>query len=285
MKRTMLATAVAIALVIPMSTASSAQDSPESLGDVVADARAMTDAPELDADVEPESLLAPDGTLRVRSGPLAVGITLPEVPTDPDEGLPALGDEIVLAGGGRSVSANLVIMDAGVSTYDFRFTLPAGARLIPESDGSVSIGRRTEAGDVIFGTIAAPWAVDASGQPVPTHYTLRGTILTQVVDATNAVLPVVADPWVDLGWSIYIKYGKNDVKRYTEATNLTNKAIALAACAKVPWPYNAYCGLASTTALDGIGKTFVDARKANKCVEIGLAYITYIPVSWKSYSC
>lgn len=44
-------------------------------------------------------------------------------------------------------------------------------------------------------TISAPWAVDAQGKPVPTHYELQGNKLTQVVDATkDTTFPVTADP-------------------------------------------------------------------------------------------
>lgn len=44
-------------------------------------------------------------------------------------------------------------------------------------------------------TISAPWAVDAQGKPVATHYELQGNKLTQIVDATkDTTFPVTADP-------------------------------------------------------------------------------------------
>lgn len=46
-----------------------------------------------------------------------------------------------------------------------------------------------------FGAVAAPWAVDATGQSVPTRYEIEGQALVQVIDFTAATaFPVVADP-------------------------------------------------------------------------------------------
>lgn len=45
-------------------------------------------------------------------------------------------------------------------------------------------------------TVAKPWAVDARGVDVPTHFEVRGTTLTQVVEhrAGNYTYGIVADP-------------------------------------------------------------------------------------------
>ncbi|MCI2266671.1 hypothetical protein [Sediminivirga luteola] len=47
-------------------------------------------------------------------------------------------------------------------------------------------------------TIAVPWAKDASGRDVPTHYEIRGGDLVQIVDHLSGEFdyPVVADPWL-----------------------------------------------------------------------------------------
>lgn len=50
--------------------------------------------------------------------------------------------------------------------------------------------------------IAAPWAVDASGAIVPTHYTVDGdTIVQTVVTTAETAFPVVADP----SWTWWVK--------------------------------------------------------------------------------
>jgi hypothetical protein len=62
--------------------------------------------------------------------------------------------------------------------------------------------RRIESGGVIvtdrdgdeIGYIPPPWAQDARGASVPTHFEIEGSTLIQVVDHEGAMYPVVADP-------------------------------------------------------------------------------------------
>ncbi|WP_229054318.1 hypothetical protein [Aeromicrobium sp. Leaf350] len=51
-------------------------------------------------------------------------------------------------------------------------------------------------GDLIS-IAATPWAVDAAGRPVPTHFEINGLSLTQVVEHRSAEFAygIVADPW------------------------------------------------------------------------------------------
>lgn len=49
-------------------------------------------------------------------------------------------------------------------------------------------------GQSLVGVFQAPWAVDASGQALPTRFEVQGDELVQVVDTTDAVFPVVSDP-------------------------------------------------------------------------------------------
>ena len=50
-------------------------------------------------------------------------------------------------------------------------------------------------------TLVAPWAFDATGAPVDTHYEVRGRKVVQVVEPTaDTVYPVTADPNV-LWWA------------------------------------------------------------------------------------
>lgn len=80
---------------------------------------------------------------------------------------------------------------AAPSTYAYDFN---GADLELLEDGSVSM---TQNG-VETGTIDAPWAYDANGTAVPTHYVVQGETLTQVVDHTagDYAYPISADPSV-----------------------------------------------------------------------------------------
>lgn len=56
----------------------------------------------------------------------------------------------------------------------------------------------------MVGSIAAPWAVDASGNAVPTSFEVAGNTVTQVVEHAGAVYPVTADPLFTFGRSIYV---------------------------------------------------------------------------------
>ena len=77
---------------------------------------------------------------------------------------------------------------AGTASWD----LGSGTELYTIPDGRVSVGDAE--GNLLAG-VDAPWAVDATGKAVATHYTVDGTTLTQHLDYTaDTVFPVVADP-------------------------------------------------------------------------------------------
>lgn len=277
---------VTVLLVTPIVAASPPAEPSESLADVVAEARAVAWAPRHDTEVSPEALTTPGGDLRIGTGPMAIEVGLPETPAEPRTDVPTSGDRLLLAGTGRSVSVNLVIGEAGSSEFAFDFELPPGVQLLPEADGSITIGEPLSAGIIaVYGEIDPAWAVDANGEPVPTAYVVEGATLTQVVDVTDAALPVVADPSISLGWYIYVRYSKAEIQRYWSGTDVANKVAFGLACQAIPPPYNVACTIASVAYMDSIGQTFKDAKRYKQCVEIRLMYVTYAPVGWKRYSC
>jgi hypothetical protein len=78
-----------------------------------------------------------------------------------------------------------------------RFDFPIGGdvvdlRLTPDG-GVAALG----AGGEVIATAPAPWATDANGVAVPTHFEIAGTTLTQVVEhhAGHFAYGIVADPW------------------------------------------------------------------------------------------
>jgi hypothetical protein len=96
-----------------------------------------------------------------------------------------------LRGGVRILS---VLKDsAAPSTTTYDVTLPEGAKMKLDSLGGAVVrenGKTTS-------RFSAPWAIDAAGRSLPTHYTLSGNALTQLVDTRGATFPVVADPkWI-----------------------------------------------------------------------------------------
>lgn len=97
-----------------------------------------------------------------------------------------------IAGGSRLLS---YIPDASGSlstTYTFGFDAPVTADA--NDDGSYSFTDTTTG--VGIGTVSTPWAVDADGKSLPTHYTWADGKLTQTIDVDPQTIayPVLADP-------------------------------------------------------------------------------------------
>jgi hypothetical protein len=95
----------------------------------------------------------------------------------------------------------LVVIDGPTAPSEYRFdmTVPAGAVLLPTTDGGAAV---VGPDSTLVSLVAPAWAIDANGQHLPTHYRIDGTTLVQVVDHQGAAYPVVADPcwtcWGDL---------------------------------------------------------------------------------------
>lgn len=75
------------------------------------------------------------------------------------------------------------------------------ASLVLQDDGSVLASR---ADGTAIGRVERPWARDANGAEVPTHYEIAGTTLTQIIDHRSGpyAYPIVADPFWDTAWKV-----------------------------------------------------------------------------------
>ncbi|WCT05801.1 hypothetical protein [Rhodococcus qingshengii] len=72
--------------------------------------------------------------------------------------------------------------------------VPPGGHMHVNPDGSVTV---FDADGNPVSVVAAPWAYDANGTPIPTHYEIRDGQLVQVVDTAgieNLLYPILADP-------------------------------------------------------------------------------------------
>lgn len=176
-------------------------------------------------DTEPlEQLIAPTVAL-------PVGVDAPSgYATD----LPELGDEISLRGGSLEGSGEVVIAAVGSSTTSvtdgvavsdpvggsslkaMAHTTSGGGQIAfliesersaPEATFTVETTLDTSWEKLPDGglklidalgnplvTINKPWAIDANGQQVPTHFEMGDGFFTQIVDTEGAAFPVVADP-------------------------------------------------------------------------------------------
>lgn len=96
------------------------------------------------------------------------------------------------------IQINTVISgEASPTRYAYPLTLPEGAVLEQNSDGSIVAW--DPAGEIVL-TLSAPWAKDANGLEVPTRYEVAGNTVTQVVEHSSAfAYPIVADPYAGNG--------------------------------------------------------------------------------------
>lgn len=113
---------------------------------------------------------------------------------------------------GARISSVLESAEADHSV-SYEVEIPDGYRLEPQPDGSIEIVspavKLPDGGSVAVavGSFERPWALDANGQSVPTHYVVDGDVITQVIAAhPDAAYPLVADPRVDLKWYRIILY-------------------------------------------------------------------------------
>jgi hypothetical protein len=140
--------------------------------------------------------------------------------------------------GVRSV---VIIDDATAPTrYEFDLDLPRGSTLSKDPDGGVEVV--APSGEPIA-YVTPPWAVDARGDEVPTHYTVEGTTLVQVIDHANAAYPVMADPRVqaDCGWTTCTLRFDRPTTHWIGYSGQSASAIAAGVCAYFSGGYAAAC--------------------------------------------
>lgn len=191
-----------------------------------------------------------------------------------------------------SVRVMAVVTNPAQSKVDYALELPAGTEVKAKSDGTMAVfrelvGPRTGAGTLdVFGTIEAPWAVDANNRSLPTSYTYADGVLTQTVDLTGARFPVVTDPTVT-GYGIhygvpvaFIKYSRSETLWIHG--NVGWIAIAMAAlCGRIPGPAGAACAFFSALMLYDI-KVNTDAAAAvpNRCFKQRVPMTTALALVW-----
>ncbi|MCU1370943.1 MAG: hypothetical protein JWO77_2137 [Ilumatobacteraceae bacterium] len=182
----------------------------------------------------------------------------------------------------------LVVIDGSDAPQSYEFPLRVNGErsdLRLASEGSVEVLDPDHR--EVVATIAAPWAQDAHGRAVPTHYELHGSSVVQVIEHADAAYPVTADPKVSLGWSIYVRYSKQEVKDFkSKAAYMADGSMVARLCAVLPVPAAAktICIASTLIAFGAINETFSKAAKENKCVEVKFSYSADLD-GWKRYKC
>lgn len=143
------------------------------------------------------------GIVVTGAGSEPISITLPQAAAS---GPAQLTDSTVSYSGSGASSVPLVTPDGTLQilsvltdahaapdlTYSIESASGGGLRY--KEDGGFAV--LNASGDEIA-TAEAPWAKDAKGDSVPTHYVVSGTSVTQIVDTSGLAaekFPVVADP-------------------------------------------------------------------------------------------
>lgn len=213
-----------------------------------------------------------DGTV------VAGNVVYPDVATDAS----------VVARAVQDGAQALIVIDGPEAPSRFEFPVQVdGEDAVLRTPGDSSIEVLDAESDGIIATIDPPWATDASGRRVPTHYEVRGSSIVQVVDHAGARYPVTADPKVSLGWSIYVRYNKSEVKDFkSKAPYIGAAAMIGRICTLLPihGALKAVCAASVAIAWGAISETFSKAAKENKCVEIKFSYSGDLD-GWKRYKC
>jgi hypothetical protein len=138
----------------------------------------------------------------------------------------------IVADGARA----LVVLNSSQSPQSFTFplSLPAGVSAVEDGEGGfdlVRAGGPAGAAGFSVGSIAAPWAKDATGQAVPTRYSLNGSELVQTVQpGSNVQYPIVADPrytWGYVSGTVY--YNRSETRNMKTASAAATAAAGICA--------------------------------------------------------
>ncbi|MDZ5145065.1 hypothetical protein [Microbacterium testaceum] len=110
------------------------------------------------------------------------------------------------------------------ATHEAMFGME-GFRAVIDASGQAGFLQKGREG--VYVPVEAPWATDAVGETVPTHYETRGEKLVQVVSPTSHnVYPIVADPtwgWRNAAWGLTLSR--------TETARIKDYAAAASFCA------------------------------------------------------
>lgn len=129
--------------------------------------------------------------------------------------------------------------------------------------------------------IASPWAKDANGNDVPTHYEVNGNTLSQVVDFTaETAFPVVADPSYGIyPWGYVVKFNKSDTKSMARSTDIST---ATAMCGLIKNILGSVvCGLLGAKGLGAVLAPLYSAARHGNCVQSNQPWVPIPPTLYE----
>lgn len=239
--------------------------------------------------VSPEGVI----TLKGSEDGLALEVSLPAEAVVGPANVAADGT-VVYAASGDSPDVAVQMTSTGTvrvqtvipsESAGLEYTYTFGEGVIPaiQEDGSVVLASDEANGvSVGYGTVAAPWAFDAAGEPVDTHYSVSGDQLVQVVTpAPDTTYPIVADPTVTVGTGIYVYYNKTETKNIAKSPVTDKLKYASIVCAVIPNGVAAAgCALYIYDSYSSVADTFWRAARSNMRVEMKYTFSGHL-IGWK----
>lgn len=258
----------------------------------------------LPADPEAPIEVSNDGTL-----PISIG--LPEETATEEVGFASDGTA-VYEGTGNSADVTVQVLDDGLrfttvvadDSQANTFTYPIGGDATPvlNTDGSVSVLKPFTATDpetgeeltgaIVVAEVAVPWALDAEGNDVATHFKVTDGAIIQVVEHGDAgvVFPVVADPQITIlnPFQTRIRWNRAETATIASAgwgaTGLT--AVCAAAGMAVAGPPAAAAFAAACFIISGSGvytAGVAQNSKPKQCLQLTITNtIVTSPIPWFS---
>lgn len=213
---------------------------------------------EIPKDVSSDSIIATFGPTEISLG----------LPVDDNAGM-KVGSTVVYDGDGRANDVAVQATPEGVRALVSIEGVTAPRSCAFPVAGDVAQIERLSDGSLVLcdpdgdrvATVAAPWAVDATGAPVPAHFVVSGTTVTQVVDFdAGSVFPITADPHVE-----HYDWGTKWVAYFNRHETLVAGATAAGAAA--------LCGAATL----GVG--------TGACIAYGAYFSAVALTAWGSGQC
>lgn len=161
-------------------------------------------------------------------------------------------------------------------TFAYQFDASAGATAVLQADGGALIV--DDAGEEIA-SIAAPWAIDAAGRDVDTHFEAAGGLLTQVVQPTaDATYPIVADPAVTATTYQY-KYVS-----VVKTSNWVNKAKQIGVCQVIKGAGGGTCSITNNYSVSTSIQTSFGLSNSTVAANIGISATKTVSstINWTS---
>lgn len=161
----------------------------------------------------------------------------------------------------------------------YEMDVPQGGALVLNSDGTAMV---VDDDGEPFLFVATPWAVDAVGTAVPTHYEVEGTRLIQVISHVGGpyTYPIVADPYYGFAWwGVFSKLTRSETRDL--ALRIGTSAAGIAAfCGYVPVVQaRVICGVAIAWRISSWIDPIKQAAAQGRCAQINVPYASG-PALW-----